>query len=409
MTADVESIVDGFPHNTISPVIGMPTYATISEVNLRLNANAASVQSDHGDGTLGLLALTVTPAVYSTLTDTPFELPINPGPNPGIPANATGAQIEANTRAHKENLRIWREYIATDKALKQQLLAAIQEMYYKTLRHRITDYATISTKQILTHLYATYGNITPADLADNDARLKAPFDPSQPIEILFDQIEDAVDLAAAAQAEYTQAQIVAYAYNLIFQTGVFHDACRDWRRRFAADRTWATFKTDFAIAHQELRESQLTAQGAGFHTANSVTFDEIQTQTADALANLATATASDRSTVSALTNTNSTLTEALATATTQLKTAQADISALKTKVTRLEGNPSTRSNTRTDNRKPKPTTRFYFNENYCWSHGYHIHEKHTSETCRWPKDNHKREATKANTMNGSTYLKELVT
>ena len=69
MTADVESIVDGFPHNTISPVIGMPTYATISEVNLRLNANAASVQSDHGDGMLGLLALTVTPAVYSILTD----------------------------------------------------------------------------------------------------------------------------------------------------------------------------------------------------------------------------------------------------------------------------------------------------------------------------------------------------
>jgi hypothetical protein len=229
MTADVESILDGFPQNAISLVIGMPTYATISEVNLRLNTNAASVQSDHGDGTLGLLALTVTPAVYTTLSNIPFEAPVNLGPNPTIPANATGAQIEANTRAHKENLRIWREYIATNKALKQQLLAAIQEMYHKTLRHRITEYATVTTKQTLTHLYATYGNITPADLADKDARLKAPFDPSQPIKVMFDQIEDAVDLAAAAQAEYTQAQIVAYAYNLVFQTGVFNDACRDWR------------------------------------------------------------------------------------------------------------------------------------------------------------------------------------
>jgi hypothetical protein len=35
MIADVESIVDRFPHNTISPVIHMPTYATISEVNLQ--------------------------------------------------------------------------------------------------------------------------------------------------------------------------------------------------------------------------------------------------------------------------------------------------------------------------------------------------------------------------------------
>jgi hypothetical protein len=42
MAANVESIVDRFPHNTISPVIGIPTYVTISEVNLQLNANAAA-------------------------------------------------------------------------------------------------------------------------------------------------------------------------------------------------------------------------------------------------------------------------------------------------------------------------------------------------------------------------------
>jgi hypothetical protein len=110
---------------------------------------------------------------------------------------------------------------------------------------------------------------------------------------MFDKIEDAIDLAATAQAEYTQAHILAYAYNLFFQTGVCNDACQDWRRRFSADRTWATFKTDFATAHQQLRESQLTAQGAVVHTAHAVTFDEIQTQTADALTNVPTATASD--------------------------------------------------------------------------------------------------------------------
>jgi hypothetical protein len=59
----VDTIVDGFPHSTIPPVIGMPTFATIAKVNLKLNANAASVQSNLGDGTLGLLALTISPAV----------------------------------------------------------------------------------------------------------------------------------------------------------------------------------------------------------------------------------------------------------------------------------------------------------------------------------------------------------
>jgi hypothetical protein len=35
-------ILEGFPHLTITPVIGIPTYESIAEINLKLNANAAS-------------------------------------------------------------------------------------------------------------------------------------------------------------------------------------------------------------------------------------------------------------------------------------------------------------------------------------------------------------------------------
>jgi ribosomal protein S17E len=45
--------------------------------------------------------------------------------------------------------------MSTDKALKQKILSAIQEMYYITLRNRITGYATVTTRQILAYLYAT--------------------------------------------------------------------------------------------------------------------------------------------------------------------------------------------------------------------------------------------------------------
>ena len=42
---DIESIFKDFPHPIINPVIGISTYETLSEVNLNLNANAASVHS----------------------------------------------------------------------------------------------------------------------------------------------------------------------------------------------------------------------------------------------------------------------------------------------------------------------------------------------------------------------------
>jgi hypothetical protein len=213
MTANVESIVNGFPHNIISPVIGMPTYATISKVNLWLNSNAASVHSYHRNGTLGLVALITGLAVYTTFSNIPFEVPVNPGSYPDIHVNASGAQVKANTRAHKENLQIWREYLVANKAVKQQLLSAIQEVYYKTLCHRITGYSTVTTRQIITHLYATYGTITLADLADNDPMLKATFNWN-----LINQIKDAIDLAASSRIHTS---------NLVFLTGVFANVCQD--------------------------------------------------------------------------------------------------------------------------------------------------------------------------------------
>jgi hypothetical protein len=85
-------------------------------------------------------------------------------------------------------------------------------MYLKTLRNRITGFATATTLELLTHLYTAYGRLTPADLQGNGTRLRQPYDPNQPIEALFDHIKEAVSLAAAAQAPYTTAQIVSILY-----------------------------------------------------------------------------------------------------------------------------------------------------------------------------------------------------
>ena len=52
MTTVIDKIVGGFPFPTISPIIRDPNYKTIDEIYLKLNSNAASVQSKLGCGTL---------------------------------------------------------------------------------------------------------------------------------------------------------------------------------------------------------------------------------------------------------------------------------------------------------------------------------------------------------------------
>ena len=59
----------------------------------------------------------------------------------------------------------------TDKALKSQLIAAVDEPYIRAKRHKYVGYVNVSTKELLTHLYDSYAKITSADLRNNETRM----------------------------------------------------------------------------------------------------------------------------------------------------------------------------------------------------------------------------------------------
>jgi hypothetical protein len=110
--------------------------------------------------------------------------------------------------------------------------------------------------------------IAPTELTQNYERLNTPYDPNQPIELLFQQIQDARAFAVAGGQPYGAAMIVNVAYTLVFNTGLFPDACRAWQSRVIAAKTWAQFKIDFATDHREFRLTNQAAQQSGFHSAN---------------------------------------------------------------------------------------------------------------------------------------------
>ena len=96
-----DSVATTFPHPLLTPIVGRPTYQTLASLHLKLNANAASVFLNRGDGMHGLLALSVSPETYLSTTGMAFVPPINPGLHPtNIGANNTNAQIAHATREH---------------------------------------------------------------------------------------------------------------------------------------------------------------------------------------------------------------------------------------------------------------------------------------------------------------------
>jgi hypothetical protein len=109
-------------------------------------------------------------------------------------------------------------------------------------------------------------------------------------------------------------------------------------------------------------------------------------ETAEAISQLATATASDWGTVAMLTTTNAKLA-------TQLEAAHDLIAQLKSKIVTLKINIKLVW----QGQRPTRTTN---NDSYCWSHGYQVAKSHTSATCNVRKTGHQETATKVGTTGG---------
>jgi phage shock protein A len=125
------------------------------------------------------------------------------------------------------------------------------------------------------------------------------------------------------------------AYTLVFNTGLFPGACRAWQSRAIATKTWAQFKINFATAHREFRLTNQTAQQSGFHSANMMIEqgrDDLMQETAEAIDQLATATASDRGAVATLTTTNDKLANQLEAAHALIAQLKSEIATLKNKI-----------------------------------------------------------------------------
>ena len=376
----VEKYIETFPITTLTRIGGQPTYEQIKEINEELNANAASIVTSRGGGAHGHLAMTVSTATYATLSETPFVAPTMP---PAVnPAGMTGPQIANANRIYEEQKAEFHSYVNLQNALKKQLIAAVDPLFLQTIRQQYVGFANRTIREMLTHLYDTYADISAENLEENDKKMREPWDPNSPFEGLIKQIKDAVDLADHAGAPYSQEQIVNTAYNLVERSGVFDIDCRKWRDLPTAQRTWNNFQLFFQKAYKDWEKHN---KRSGAHTRYGQAFvtpaanPHREDTTIEALANFASSTAADRAAISKLSDT---VQELMA----ELKAARAKIDLLQAKCTPCDNDRGK------ENWDPNAW-------HYCHTHGFKCN--HTSRKCPNPKEGHKVEATAKNTMGGS--------
>ena len=148
--------------------------------------------------------------------------------------------------------------------------------------------------------------------------------------------------------------------------------CNEWIRTDNAQKTWVNFKVHFSRAFRENRDHSRQAQHAGYghsnnqNSANAAMLAEMTQDHSHALANLATATKSDPTTVANMSKTIADLTLQLRQANAKLTEAQSSIATLTSKLAKIGTIPN------------RPTTsltgpidmNLMERDGYCWSHGF---------------------------------------
>jgi hypothetical protein len=282
----VENIISSFPKSP-TKIDGKPTYQTLKDLKQgTLIENAASIDLACSGRNHGLLGLVVTATKYIADVDPahPFVRPVNPGLGPDIPAAATQHQIAQLNHQYTNAKDEYQLVNTVKKVLRKQITNSVDDLYLSSMHNRLTGYANIPVATMLMNLFTNYAQIDNLAMDDVKTNIRKQWDPNTPIESMYKQIQTNCDIAEMANQLYSAAQKLSFAYTLVFKTGLYFDACKEWDAKPAANKTWGNFKLHFKEEQTRLDRQQRTTQQGGYHSANAT----LAAQAAESVAQIIT-------------------------------------------------------------------------------------------------------------------------
>jgi hypothetical protein len=156
-------------------------------------------------GHLGVITSDIAYEGISPLTDW-VNLPF-PGRSPAaIEGGGTAAKISAAKNRWEEATTAFKTYNTVQSALKKQIIMVVEPIYIEILNDDLVGLSNTTSRDILDHLFLSYGSITAVDIEQNFENMLKAWDPQQPVETLFKQIQYCVDFAEASGVTIGAAQ-----------------------------------------------------------------------------------------------------------------------------------------------------------------------------------------------------------
>jgi hypothetical protein len=155
-----------------------------------------------GEVTLGHSGLIISDASYAMISPT-MDARLTLWKTPPAPERAsdntdgTAAQISAARHIWEEDVQTYQTYTSVPQALNKKISSVFEPMYLNILNENVVGYANTTVRYMMDNLFETYGNITAVDLEINFENMLRAWDPQQPVESIFKQIQDCADYSEA--------------------------------------------------------------------------------------------------------------------------------------------------------------------------------------------------------------------
>ena len=219
-----------FEHKMLTRINGEPTFATLHNLLLELR----EIQCLHQVHLLaGVRMFSSTP--YSQPRHTPlwcrFVIPQHPGPLPQV-HGATQYEITLAKTIHDEGLETFHSYQLVHHDLVQKVLDIIDTKYLSSLHNQITGQVPSDIRTLILHLFRIYDKITPHQLRTRYNTVESiKYAIEEPITIIFDAIEDLVEIGELTGIPYSAQQVVDLSNIIISKNRIFRSDIFKWMRQ----------------------------------------------------------------------------------------------------------------------------------------------------------------------------------
>ena len=115
--------------------------------------------------------------------------------------------------------------------------------------------------------------MTPTEKTKMEAEWSAAWNLLEPIELLFDRLDDCYVLSVATKPSYTQEQMIDKVLTAIQRTGLYPTAILEYQAFATKNKNWVEFKTHFAEVYM-VRLQFVQSGGNPYHGAANVYKDD---------------------------------------------------------------------------------------------------------------------------------------